>query len=205
MAANIVIRADVVDISKDTPRNNENFLVDTNVWYWMTYSKASLYSLAAPYQISSYPRYTQSALSAGAKLNYTGLNSLELTHVSERSEFNLVGGANTLKEFRHNHCGNRINVCAEIKSSFSQVESMGEYFEIDLGKISISNSIGKFGSFEVDGYDCLIADYMLSSGLSNIVTDDGDFASVAGITVFTANRNLIQRAQQAGKLLTRPV
>ena len=39
MAANIVIRADVVDISKDTPRNNENFLVDTNVWYWMTYSK----------------------------------------------------------------------------------------------------------------------------------------------------------------------
>ena len=51
----------------------------------------------------------------------------------------------------------------------------------------------------------LIADYMLSSGLSNIVTDDGDFASVAGITVFTANRNLIQRAQQAGKLLTRPV
>ena len=46
MAANIVIRADVVDISKDTPRNNENFLVDTNVWYWMTYSKASLYSLA---------------------------------------------------------------------------------------------------------------------------------------------------------------
>ena len=82
---------------------------------------------------------------------------------------------------------------------------MGAYFEIDLGKISTSNTIGKFGSFEVDGYDCLIADYMLSSGLSNIVTDDGDFASVAGITVFTANRNLIQRAQQAGKLLTRPV
>lgn len=203
MVANIAIRADVVDISKDTPKKNENFLVDTNVWYWMTYSKASMHTLAAAYQISSYPKYTLSALNAGAKLSYTGLSILELTHVIERSEFNLFGGISTAKEFRHNDVANRINVCSEIKSSFSQVKAIGDYFEIDLGITSLSDSIDKFNTFQVDGYDCMIADHMLKNGIANIVTDDGDFASVAGITVFTANRNIIQRAHQAGRLVVR--
>lgn len=203
MAANIVIRANVVDISKDTPRKNENFLVDTNVWYWMTYSKASMHSLAIPYQTSSYPTYANSALSVGAKLNYSGLNILELTHVIERSEFNIAGAGATFKEFRHNSAINRTMVCSEINSSFGQVKSMGQYFEIDLGQYALSSAIGGFNRFEVDGYDCMIADHMLKNGIQNIVTDDGDFASVAGVTVFTANRNIIQRASQAGKLLVR--
>ena len=36
------ILADVVDIRNDTPKSDDVFMVDTNVWYFTTYTKASL-------------------------------------------------------------------------------------------------------------------------------------------------------------------
>ena len=41
MAVNYNIQANVVDIRKDLPKSNDVFLVDTNVWYWITYTRAS--------------------------------------------------------------------------------------------------------------------------------------------------------------------
>ena len=41
MAINYTVQAEVVDISADTPKTEDAFLVDTNVWYWLTYSRAS--------------------------------------------------------------------------------------------------------------------------------------------------------------------
>ncbi len=38
----------------------------------------------------------------------------------------------------------------------------------------------------------------------DVITDDGDFASVPGITVFTANARVINSAAQLGKLVVRP-
>lgn len=203
MAANVVIRANVVDISVDTPRENEIFFVDTNVWYWTTYSKASLYSLSNPYQTSNYPAYVNRALNIGAKLKYSGLNILELTHVIERSECEISGTGANFKEFRHNYAAQRAAVCAEINSCFLQVKSIGNYFDVDLSETEISHVISRFNNFEVDGYDCMIAANLLRKGVDKIVTDDGDFASVPGVTVFTANRNIIYRARQAGKLIVR--
>lgn len=36
MSVNYTIRADVVDIRQDHPKPDDVFLVDTNVWYWLT-------------------------------------------------------------------------------------------------------------------------------------------------------------------------
>jgi len=36
-----------------------------------------------------------------------------------------------------------------------------------------------------------------------VITDDGDYVTVPGIKVFTANRNAITAAANQGKLLTR--
>jgi hypothetical protein len=41
------------------------------------------------------------------------------------------------------------------------------------------------------------------AGVSQIITDDGDFATIAGIRVFTANWNVIQPAKDQGKLIVR--
>ena len=44
---------------------------------------------------------------------------------------------------------------------------------------------------------------MSREGMIQVITDDGDFATVPGIQVFTANRNVIQTAQTQGRLLNR--
>jgi hypothetical protein len=42
MAAQLTIKANVVNILEDLPKANDTFLVDTNIWFWMTYSKATI-------------------------------------------------------------------------------------------------------------------------------------------------------------------
>jgi hypothetical protein len=49
MPVNYTVQAEVVDIRSDTPKKEDIFLVDTNVWYWYTYTNGSISSL--PYQI----------------------------------------------------------------------------------------------------------------------------------------------------------
>jgi len=65
MATNYTsIKADIIEITVDIPQRGDIFLVDTQVWYWVTYPSASL--SAQPYQITSYPKYIQDTLSVGA-------------------------------------------------------------------------------------------------------------------------------------------
>jgi hypothetical protein len=44
---------------------------------------------------------------------------------------------------------------------------------------------------------------VVDHGVLQLITDDGDFATVPGIQVFTANRNVINAARSQGKLQTR--
>lgn len=55
MAIHYSIQAEVVDITTDSPKADDVFLVDTNVWYWMTYPNATSY---VPSQLANYPGYT---------------------------------------------------------------------------------------------------------------------------------------------------
>lgn len=71
MTVNLNIQANVIDIKKDTPQQNDIFFVDTNVWFWQTYTNASV--TASAYQIKQYPTYLARALSNGATLTYSGL------------------------------------------------------------------------------------------------------------------------------------
>ena len=79
MAVNYDIQADVVDINADTPQASDVFLVDTNVWFWMTYSKSI--TVSNPYQTNVYPDYINKALNAGSLLYRCNLSFAELTHL----------------------------------------------------------------------------------------------------------------------------
>lgn len=41
MPVNYIVQAEVVDIRSDAPKNEDIFLVDTNAWYWYTYTVES--------------------------------------------------------------------------------------------------------------------------------------------------------------------
>lgn len=204
MAVNLVVQAEVVDITRDSPVSGEDFLVDTNVWYWMTYSKASLG--ARSYQINSYPAYASSALSNGARLLQCGLSLAELTHLIEKAEreiYTVSKGALGTKEYRHNFPSERLKVCAEVDAACKQVLSLADPLDFLVNAENCNNALSRFSSNKVDGYDLFILESMDKSGVAQVITDDGDFSTVAGIRVFTANRNVIAAAKAQGRLITR--
>ncbi|MCB2264315.1 MAG: testis-expressed protein 52 [Candidatus Thiosymbion ectosymbiont of Robbea hypermnestra] len=121
MAISYTVQADVVDITADTPGAEDAFLVDTNVWYWLTYPKASQSARPpVPYQTSDYPGYTNAALGAGARIFQSGLSLAELTHLIEKAEreiYEVANGQIGTKEYRHNLPAERARMFAEVQAA----------------------------------------------------------------------------------------
>lgn len=207
MAINYTIQAEVVDITADAPKADDVFLVDTNVWYWMTYTRASQSARPpAQYQTSNYPSFTNAALTAGARIFQSGLTLAELTHLIEKAEREIYEAANGsigTKEYRHNFPTERNQVKAEIQAAWGQVTSLADPLTVTIDDPTTTAALARCQSERVDGYDLFILESMKNHGVVQVITDDGDFTTVPGIQVFTANRNVISAARNQGKLLTR--
>jgi len=201
MAVNYIVQAEVVDIRSDHPKKDDIFLVDTNVWYWLTYTKAS--TSANYYQITDYPTYIAKALSAQSLLLYCGLSLSELAHKIEQTEKQIFSSVLKLKEYRHNYPAERANVVAEIKAAWSQVTSMAVSTEITIDEATTNSALTRFSTQPLDGYDLLILAAMDNAGIIQVITDDGDYVTVPGIRVFTGNQNVIIAARNQSKLLIR--
>lgn len=210
MAINYIIEADIIDIQVDTPKKDDYFLIDTNVWYWTTYTKAA--QSARPYQITAYPNYTNLALANNSKIFHSGLSLSELSHLIERAEYGIFANSNPGtfpdpakfdKNFRYNHLQERAQAILEIQASWSQVESLAESLPLSIDSISTSAALSNLNLCKVDGYDLFILEAMKCNRIYQIITDDGDFASVHGIKVFTANKNVINAAKAQKKLISR--
>src|SRR5258708_3747505 len=99
----IKVNATVVDLTSDSPRTTDKFFIDSNVWFWVGYTKASL--SARPYQIRSYPNYLSQALTIGSTLYKCTLSFAELAHQVEQKEWDIFKAKTPspyLKDFRHN-------------------------------------------------------------------------------------------------------
>jgi len=204
MPVNYTIQADVVDIISDSPQASDTFLVDSNVWYWITYPNAS--NAANPYQVSEYPRYVNSALNARAHVCCTGLSLSELAHLiedTEREIYELACGAIRQKEYRHNLPAERGRVVAQVQAAWAQVKHLANPIDVTIDDPTTSAALTRFQNQKVDGYDLFILETLARHGLIKIITDDGDFATIPGIQVFTANRNVLNAARAQGRLSTR--
>jgi len=207
MAVNYTVHAEVIDTRNDTPGQDDIFLVDTNVWYWLTYSRADLADARPkPYQTNDYPAYIGKALSAKSRLHKCGLSLAELAHLIERTEreiYSRSNGALGSKEYRHSHSTERANVVAEIQTAWSQVNTMAQTIDIQIDEQVTNAALSRLSSQPLDGYDLFILEAISKAGVVKIITDDGDFVTVPGIQVFTANHPVIKTAQNQGKLLQR--
>jgi hypothetical protein len=205
MAVNYTIRANVVDIRKDSPTEKDVFLVDTNVWYWMTYSKAS--QTAKPYQINDYPAYIDKALASKSQLCKCGLSLEELSHRIEKTEFDIFALTQSSslwpKEYRHNYPTERLNVVTEIQAAWGQVKSMAKAVDVTIDTDSTDRALLRMADEPLDGYDLFILEAISQAGIFNVITDDGDYATIPGIQLFTANINVIKTARNQGKLIGR--
>lgn len=201
------VRAEVVDIRTDTPRPDDVFLVDTNVWYWLTYTRASLGTdRPLRYQVTEYPSYILKVRQAGARLYRFGLSLAELAHLIEKVERDIYTHSNgpvSPKEFRHNYPSERANVVGEIQAAWSQVEALSSPLNFAIDDTTTRSGLARLSGAAMDGHDLFMLEAALARKVLQVITDDGDYITVHGIRVFTANANAIQAAQQQGKLVHR--
>lgn len=204
----LAVRASVVDIQGDTPKPEDQFIVDTNVWLFLLYSPASLNSSGAPLpQATHYPAYIQRAVASKSVLRSVALTLAEIAHNVERAEreaYVAMAGKNIqTKDFRHDYPNQRHKVTTLVKDTWADVMSFSKLLEMNLDAPFVESAMTLFPSVGLDGYDVFMAEKAIQSGSKQIITDDKDFLTVPGLTVFTANANAIQTAQAAGKLITR--
>jgi len=203
MTINYNVQAAVVDITTDMPKAEDMFLVDTNVWYWMTYPKATS---NVPNQLAEYPGYLNRALGAGSSIHHSGLSLAELAHLIEKTEreiYERTIGAIKTKEYRHNFPSERSRVASEIHAAWGQVTNLADPISVAVDAPTTTAALRRCQAEKVDGYDLFILESMKNHSVVQVITDDGDFATVAGIQVFTANRNVLSAARSQGKLLRR--
>lgn len=208
MSINYTISADIYDISTDVPQKEDIIFVDTNVWFWLTYTKASQVT-STTRSISSYITYINRALSISALLIYSPLVYAELAHTIAKSELDLFCSLNSsqikLKEFRNNYPTEWNNAINEINTAIGQIKCLGvplspppdEKFMEEVCKCQ--KSYGK----HLDIYDIIYVKQMESERISKIITDDGDFSTIPNINMFTSNRNVLTLAQSARRLKCR--
>lgn len=201
------IQADVIDIRFDKPRHQDSFFVDTNVWYWLTYTQASVAAKSS--QVRVYPEYIKKIRSVNGRLARCNLVLAELAHIIESTEFKIFCNAHKKdpdtypkKKFRHNSPAERMDVIQEIESAWMQVEQLSVPVPVTIDDTAATTFIADLKTDKLDGYDLFYRD-LLRKHMFSILTDDGDFATVPGISVFTANLQVIDAARKCGKLKMR--
>ncbi len=199
--------ADIIDIRADTPSKGEDFAVDTNVWLWMTYTNIQYVNYSPmPYQIKEYPDYLCKIFANEASLYKCELSFAELAHRIEAVEREIYEGAKGQigsKAYRHNYPDLRNDLLEEINGAWLSVNSYASSLPLTVDCAFTDSAIDQMRQKLVDGYDLFILHSMREAGLDKLITDDGDFATVPGIRVFTANKNVIEAARKQAKLVTR--
>lgn len=204
----LAVCASVIDLRTDTPTSDDSFLVDTNVWLWLLYPPLTQNSNGnQKQQAIDYPNYFKLALSAKSTFNSTGLVFAELAHNIERTEKSIYDSslAKSLdaKVYRHDYPKQRAKVTSLVSDAWSDILGYSKLLDINLNNTFMNEASSLFQSVGLDGYDAFTAQLAIQTDANHIITDDGDFASVPGLTIFTANPKVINLAAQAGKLIVR--
>jgi predicted nucleic acid-binding protein len=208
MSIAYTIKAEVVDIRCDKPLPRDVFVVDTNALLWCFYANAGSSNYIRQYQLDQYPKYLLSASSLS--LSYVGLSLSEISHLIENIEYELYVKRKNIdrdnfrkKEYRHSYPEERKKVVREITAAWNAIKSFASLLEINVDEDTTNNALSRLSTEALDGYDLFMLEAMKKEGIYQIITDDGDFVNVPGITLFTANQNVIREAERQGKLLTR--
>ncbi|ALB42513.1 MULTISPECIES: hypothetical protein [Nostocales] len=201
-----IIQADIIDIKTDTPQQSDIFFVDTNIWFWQTYTNAAF--TAKRYQITDYPNYINKTRQNGATLTYSGLTLAELAHIIEKTEYDIYVQSNGylhFKKYRHDYPTERANVVAEVQFTWRRIKKIAIPIDLTVDDATTDAAINRFTTQAVDGYDLLMLEAISKAGAGTvkIITDDMDYSVVPGIQVFTSNKYVIQDAAMQKKLVRR--
>jgi len=203
------VKATVVDLCVDLPKATDRFYVDTNAWFWTVYSNVQFSPLPPSHnQTQEYPAYLKRVLNMGGQLNWCGLSLSELAHLIEKTEFEIYHQTSSSllnsKEYRHNLPNERARVVQEIQTAWQAVESMAVCMNApEINAASTTAALHDFAQLPVDGYDLFVIHALKAAGITQVISDDGDFCCVPGITLFTAHQSVISAARAQGRFRRR--
>lgn len=200
------VNAHVVDLRRHQPQPTLKYVLDTNVWLDLTYARHSLTSSERVRKRAEvHSEFVKAALDTKTQLLWSAISFAEMAHVIEKSEFEIAKHDGTeidsLKKFRGQK-NSRLKTLQHIKASLLQVESLGAGIPLAITMSDLPNIYADFANSHVDGYDSLLISSALAAGYSHIVTDDADFISWPGLTVYTCNEFALHVAQNSGKLVS---
>ena len=201
----LTVQAQVVNILDDKPKQQDKFLVDTNVWL-LYYPRSSIPAYSATiksHQDCKYTPYIKKALYAMSSLLYCGLSLAEIAHVIEKQEREVFSPTLNAKEYRYNYPAERDKVVRQVQRTWNYIKRTGKSADISVNQDATQDALNRFQTQLLDGYDLFILEAMKKAGIDQIITDDGDYVTVPGIRVFTANWSAIAAARSQGKLLLR--
>jgi hypothetical protein len=143
---NYTIKANIVDITTDRPKSDDVFLVDSNVWYWVTYSRASKApNRPSSYQITLYPSYVKIALEVEASIYVSNLSLAEITHLIEKTEREIYGRVHNInmksKVYRHNYPKERLTVVSEVEAAWGQITSLAKPLVENIDLLARANPV----------------------------------------------------------------
>ena len=160
------VRATVINITSDQPKEGDRFLVDTQVWYWLTYSRSQ--NTTQPpkdYQVEQYPTYIRQSIAAKSNLLWSGLAITELITLIEKSEYEIFCQERklakktfppTLKKYRYGEPQTRSEqVIPEINAAWETIQGIGTCLEAHVNQEFIIQSIANLNIQATDGYDTL--------------------------------------------------
>jgi len=209
MPVNYAVKGVVVDLRGDTPKATDRIYVDTNAWFWAVYTKVQFSPQPASHnQTQEYPAFLKRVLNMGGQLNWCGLSLSELAHLIEKTEYDIFFKTTSVllnpKEYRHNLTAERARVVQEIQTAWGAVESMAGCLNApEINAASTAAALQDFAQLPVDGYDLFAIRAVNAAGITQVISDDGDFCCVPGITLFTANQNVISAARAQGRFRQR--
>ena len=73
----------------------------------------------------------------------------------------------------------------------------------EINETSTTAALQNFEQLPVDGYDLFSINAIKAAGVTQVISDDGDFCTVPGIMMFTANQSAINAAQAQKKFRRR--
>lgn len=198
----MTIASDVVDLQFRMPSATDVFGLDTNILLWYSY-KPSLIPKAV-YRYQPYSSFIKSAVNSGSSFNVSIINLAELSHVIERFEWELVGGEagqyGTIKDFRADPA-QHAHVSGEVQAAWAVIMTLATVVDAMLPSSVIPHYLAEYASSQSDAYDGLLIEAYKSAGVSQLISGDADWATWAGINLFTANQRVVDAARIQSMLI----
>jgi hypothetical protein len=208
MPSDLPVAASIVDIRNRVDFSDINSLVvDTNAWFWLTYT-GDFAEDDKPHgsKLVHYPNFISTCLSNNVDLKYTIISLAEIHKLTEVSLYKhykswVDNDDITFKNYRYKETAQRQDFLDEYEAMYEQINGMGEH-------IPTFDNIGEYPDTLLreskekllEIADIIILKSAARLNISDIITDDGDFATVEDITVYTANDKIIEAAK-ANELL----